>query len=253
MCSFPIVNWTAIESMKAMVFAAGRGTRLAPLTDSHPKCLVEAGGKPLLQHCLEWLHSHGVSAVVVNTHHHADEVREWIKAFQLTGMELSISHEPKLLETGGGLLAARDHFQSEEHFLAVNSDVFTDLNLTALWDHHTSCNNLATLAVASRTSTRYLRFDEHQLLTGWENQKTGDSVHWGSEEDSRLAFNGIQVFSRNYFEHLEKHQGAFSNIPIFLEAARSGGRIEAYAMDSAAWFDVGTIEKLESLRRYLAG
>jgi len=236
--------------MKAMLFAAGKGTRLQPLTNTLPKCLVKAGSKTLLEHNILYLKKAGVDTIIVNVHHLADQVVDFI-AQRDFGVEVHISLEEELLETGGGLLNAKEHFINEEAFVVCNSDVFTGFDLSVMIETHKRNKNLATLAVSDRKTSRYLRFNEQELLCGWENQKTGEEISWGHVDYHLQAFNSIQVISSEIFGHMSGFEQKFSTIPVYLQAAKKGKCIEAFSMKDAYWMDIGTIEKLEELRHYL--
>ncbi len=236
--------------MKAMLFAAGKGTRLQPLTNRHPKCLVTANDMTLLEHNIQLLKKNGVTDIVINVHHLGQQIVDFVKANNFS-IDIHISVEEELLETGGGLLYAADYFRGEEAFLVCNSDIYTDLDIRSLTISHLENNNLATLAVADRKTSRYLRFNSKELLCGWENRKTIDEISWNNDAFKARAFNGIQVLSPKIFDYMIGQEPAFSTIPIYLKAAEAGERIVAYSMDDAYWIDVGTIEKLEELRVYL--
>jgi NDP-sugar pyrophosphorylase family protein len=233
-----------------MLFAAGKGTRLKPLTDQHPKCLVRAADTTLLEHNIRLLKQNGVTCIVINTHHFRQQIKDFVEKHDL-GVEIHISDEKELLETGGGLLFARDHFLKEEAFLVCNSDIYTDLDLRAMVISHLENKNLATLAVADRPTSRYLRFNSDDLLCGWENRKTGEEISWNEAPFQIRAFNGIQVMSPGIFDHMDGLGSVFSTIPVYLKAAQANERIRAYPMDDAFWIDIGTVEKLEELRQYL--
>lgn len=236
--------------MKAMLFAAGRGTRLAPLTDRHPKCLVTAGGKTLLEHNILKLQRAGVDTLVINTHHFSDQVKDFVRTRDF-GLTIHISEETDLLGQGGGLLNASKYFQGEEAFLVCNSDIFSELDLNALLSAHNESPGLATLAVAKRETSRYLRFDQNNNLCGWENWKTGENISWNSNSYEKRAFNGIQVISSGIFEYMSDLGTSFSTIPVYLKAAQAGESIKAFPMDQSYWIDIGTVEKLEELRQHL--
>jgi MurNAc alpha-1-phosphate uridylyltransferase len=237
--------------MKAMLFAAGKGTRLKPLTDRHPKCLVQAGGKTLLEHNIDYLKNAGVSTIVVNVHHLAEQVIAFLGDRDL-GVEIQISREVDLLETGGGLLKAMDHFKDEAAFVVCNSDIYTDIDLNKMLSLHDQNKNLATLAVADRETSRYLRFDQDALLCGWENRKTDEQVVLNDHPYHTRAFNGLQIMSPHLFDFMAGRGKAFSTIPVFLDAAAAGKRIQAFPVDDAFWIDIGTVEKLELLRTRLS-
>lgn len=236
--------------MKAMLFAAGKGTRLQPLTNNTPKCLVEAGGKPLLEHNINYLRDSGVGSIVINAHHLADQVETFVQSNDF-GVEIAVSHEAELLETGGGLFNARQHFEGESCFVVCNSDIYTDFDLKALIETHKSSQNLATLAVARRETSRYLRFNEASLLCGWEDQKNQKVISWSEEAYETWAFNGLQVMSPGMFEYMKGFGSRFTTISAYLEAAQQGQRIVAQPMGDAFWLDIGTQEKLARLDQYL--
>ncbi len=233
-----------------MLFAAGRGTRLAPLTDRHPKCLVTVGNKTLLEHNISKLKAAGVDTLVINVHHFAEQVIEFIRSKDF-GLTIHISEEQDLLGQGGGLLYASEHFKNEDDFLVCNSDIYTDLDLKTLISAHNESQRLATLAVANRETSRYLRFDQNDNLCGWENWKTGEKISWSSSSYEKWAFNGIQIISPRIFEYMDDLGTSFSTIPVYLKAAQAGENIKAFPMDQSYWIDIGTVEKLEILRQYL--
>ena len=233
-----------------MLLAAGKGTRLRPLTDTTPKCLVTAGGRTLLEHNLRHLQQAGVETVIINVHHLAQQVMDYVAHLNLQ-LDIRFSVEETLLETGGGLWQARRHFEDEAAFLVINSDIYTDLDLGLLLQAHLRQQNLATLAVAHRDTSRYLRFNKRELLCGWEDQRSGKQVSWSREAYDLRAFNGIQVLGNGIFEYLKDRGPVFATIPAFLDAARAGEQLKAYTMDTAFWMDIGTPEKLTRLNHYL--
>ncbi|MCF7825715.1 MAG: NTP transferase domain-containing protein [Candidatus Marinimicrobia bacterium] len=234
-----------------MLFAAGRGSRLAPLTDRHPKCLVRAGNKTLLEHNILQLKAAGVDTLVINVHHFSEQVIEFIRSRDF-GLTIHISEEPDLLGQGGGLLQASQYFVGDEAFLVCNSDIYTDLDLGSLVAAHRTSQSLATLAVAKRETSRYLRFDEDKNLCGWENRTTGEKVSWNTKSYEKLAFNGVQVVSPKLFDYMTEFGNVFSTIPVYLKAAEAGEKIKAFPMDHAYWIDIGAVEKLEELRKHLS-
>jgi MurNAc alpha-1-phosphate uridylyltransferase len=236
--------------MKAMLFAAGRGTRLAPLTDIHPKCLVKAGGKSLLEHNILKLQGAGVDTLVINIHHFSEQVKAFVHHRDF-GMTIHLSEEKDLLGQGGGLLYASKYFQDEAAFFVCNSDIYSDLDLKALMSAHFESEALATLAVANRDTSRYLRFDQNNNLCGWENNKTGEKISWNHNSYKKQAFNGVQVLSPGIFEYMNDLGTSFSTIPVYLKAAQAGESVRAFPVDHSYWIDIGTVEKLEALRLHL--
>lgn len=233
-----------------MLFAAGKGTRLKPLTDRHPKCLVTAGDKTLLEHNILKLKSAGVDTLVINVHHFGEQVSDFITSNDF-GMTIHISREEELLETGGGLLHASEHFLNEEAVIVCNSDIYSEIDFGKLVSAHKNSQSLATLAVANRETSRYLRFNEANHLCGWENQKNGETIAWNNDPFETWAFQGIQVISPRLFDYMDGMGKVFSIIPVYMKAAQAGENISAYPMGDAYWIDIGTVEKLEALREHL--
>lgn len=241
--------------MKAMVLAAGLGTRLRPLTDERPKALVEINGRTLLEIALARLREFGVTDVIVNVHHFADMVVEYLAAKRNYGMRIEISREDDLLlDTGGGLKKAVWFFledRNDEPFLLHNVDVISNINLTQMVAVHLSSQSLATLAVQQRSSSRQLLFDDRGLLCGrrfekeqrMELARPADPLH-------PLAFCGIHVISPLMLNKMSE-DGAFSIIKTYLRLAREGEEIVAFRADESYWRDLGTIESLEHAAQQL--
>ena len=161
--------------MKAMIFAAGLGTRLRPLTDNMPKALVLVGGKPMLERVILNLIKYGFDDITINIHHFGGQIIDFIKANNNFGVTIHISDErDELLDTGGGILKARNFLDGNEPFLVHNADILTDLNLKEFYDYHLGNNADATLLTASRNTARYLLLDDTNRLHGWINKNTGE-------------------------------------------------------------------------------
>jgi NDP-sugar pyrophosphorylase family protein len=229
--------------MKAMIFAAGLGTRLRPLTNDKPKALIEIRGKTLLEITINKLIQNGFDKIIVNVHHFAEQIINFLadKKFKA---KIEISDERKrLLDTGGGLKKAQNFFDDGQSFLVHNVDIITDLNLRDLYQTHQNNNSIATVAVRNRKSLRYLLFDEQKILCGWENVKTGDRIISRSKENlEQFAFSGIHVIDPklfNYFPDEEK----FSIIDVYLKAAKKE-KIKAFLHNYSFWQDVGKVEDL---------
>lgn len=233
--------------MKAMVLAAGLGTRLRPLTDSLPKCLVEVGGMPLLELALRRLKNAGVSEAVVNAHHHADQVEMFLDAAaSRLGLRLAFSREDPVLETGGGLKKAAWFFDDGESFLVCNADVVTDLDLGAFMAAHRRSGALGTLAVLDRATKRKLLFKDGRLV----GREGHDGVVWAQEPvpgAEALAFSGMHAYSPELLGRLTE-EGVFSFTKPWLRLAAEGARLAPYRHDGDLWIDIGTPEKLESAR-----
>jgi NDP-sugar pyrophosphorylase family protein len=239
--------------MQAIIFSAGLGTRLKPLTDTMPKALVPIAGKPLLQWNIEKLIAAGCSLIVVNVHHFPDMIRDFLKKNDNFGITIRISDESgELLDTGGGLLRAAPLFRPGEPIIAHNVDVISHLELKTLIKFHSDNNPLATLVVRDRQTQRYLLFDNRMLLCGWMNKATGEVKQSGRLYDSHLipfAFSGIQIISHEIFTLIEQ-RGRFSVIDAWLNLAAQN-RIMGFVDNSGFWMDLGKQEQLEEARKMI--
>ncbi len=229
--------------MKAIIFAAGLGTRFKPWTDKHPKALALVNGKSLLQRNLLYLQQYGIKEVLVNVHHFADQIMEAIRINQGWGSTVSISDErDAVLETGGGLKRA-SWFFDEGSFVAINADILTDLNLETLISFHYRETPLATLAITNRESSRYFLFNEEDLLCGWRNVETGkERIAVPSPLINEKAFSGIHVLSPEIFPLMHQH-GKFSIIDVYLELAASQV-IKGFDHSGSKLVDVGKPESV---------
>lgn len=227
--------------MKAMILAAGLGTRLKPFTDKHPKALAPVNGKPVLQRNIEWLQQYGIWDVVVNVHHFAGQIIAAVNNNDGWGSRVTISDETdEVLETGGGILKAGWFLKQESSALVMNADILTDMPLNGMIEQHEKNKPLATLAVSNRRSSRYLLFDEGNLtLTGWRNKKTSEQK---GNDGNEMAFSGIQILSKKIFD-LIPFKGRFSMIDVYLELCEKN-RIEYFDHSGSRLLDIGTIEKL---------
>lgn len=231
--------------MKAMIFAAGLGTRLQPITRSKPKALVLFRGVPLIEIVLNRLIRAGVSDVIINLHHFPDHIKRFLKSKQHFGIRIAYSYEEELLDTGGGLKKARWFFDDEQPFFVHNVDVVSNIDLKKMWQQHANHNAVATLAVNQRATSRYLIFDEAGLLCGWKSVERNElnmprSV---SGETTDLAFCGIHVISPNLFEKMPE-ENTFSMIDWYLKCAGEGERIAAFRADEYDYQDVGKLAQL---------
>jgi NDP-sugar pyrophosphorylase family protein len=238
-----------------MVFAAGLGTRLRPLTDDRPKALVDVGGRTMLELTLTRLKQFGMGEAIVNTHHHAEMIEEYLRANDNFGMRVEISREDELLDTGGGLQKAGWFFLEgvkDEPFLVHNVDVLSTIDLGAMVRAHKESGALATLAVMQRLTSRYLLFDGEGRLAGRQKGKDGEPEWVGSNWDgTALAFCGIHVISPRIFKVI-KRVGAFSIIDAYIDLAMNGERVMAYRADGAKWRDLGRPESLARAAEELA-
>lgn len=204
-----------------MLFAAGLGTRLKPFTENHPKALAPVNGKPLLQRNIEYLKSFGITEIVVNVFHFADQIIDFLKENDNFGITIHISDErPEVLETGGGLVNAKHFF--DEDFLVMNVDILTDLNITDFIKAHQENNALVTLAVSDRTSSRKLFFNEANALKGWKNLNTNEEIKAIDSLDNckELAFSGIHLIKPELFDFITE-TGKFSIMKVYMELMKS--------------------------------
>ena len=241
--------------MKAMILAAGLGTRLQPLTNDRPKALVVVAGRTLLEIALTRLYSFGVTDVIVNTHHRSDMIAEYLKAHDNFGMRIEISHEQDLLDTGGGLKNAAPFFLEgvniDHPFILYNVDVISTIDLGAMMRFHVQKGALATLAAQIRDSSRYLLFDEEGQLCGRRVANRSDELFRPAHIVQSLAFSGIHVLSPRIFNAM-KERGAFSIIDAYLRLAAQGEKLVAYNADGSYWRDLGRPESLQEAARDLA-
>ncbi len=233
-----------------MILAAGLGTRLRPLTDNIPKALVEVGGVPVLEHVARRLIAAGSERLIINVHHHADKVREFVRLREGFGIDVLISEElGQPLETGGGLKHAASQFRREAPFFMHNADILTDLDLHGLYAHHISSGALATLAVRSPETPRYLAFDEADNLCGYGNVEK-DYEHLVRVPEGglkRVDFCGVQVISPNLLD-LITETGVFSIIKVYLRLAQQGMLIRPFHVNNVLWVDIGKPERLREAR-----
>jgi mannose-1-phosphate guanylyltransferase len=234
--------------MRAMVLAAGLGTRLRPLTDNRPKALVQVGGRTLLEIALARLNSFGIREVIVNVHHFANMIGDYLKANKNFGMRIDVSREDDvLLDTGGGLKKAAYFFlensgAAEEPFVLHNVDVISTIDLHRMAQFHAKNHALATLAVQERPTSRYLLFDEQLQLCGRKSGKDGQAeLVRSSSHPKALAFSGVHVISPRLFS-LMTEEGVFSIIAPYLRLAAQGEKIIAFRSDEYQWRDLGRLD-----------
>jgi mannose-1-phosphate guanylyltransferase len=230
--------------MKAMILAAGRGTRLRPLTDHRPKALVEVADRPMLEIVLSRLREFGIREVIINVHHFANLILEYLKANDNFGMRIEVSYEEVLLDTGGGLKKAAHFFLDDSNclegpFILHNVDVISTIDLRRMVQFHTDNHALATLAVQDRETSRYLLFDQQLQLCGrrsGRDQKT--ELVRSSQQVESLAFSGIHVISPRLFTMMME-EGVFSIITCYLHLAARHEKILAFRADEYDWHDLG--------------
>lgn len=238
--------------MKAMVFAAGLGKRLMPLTSTIPKALVRVDGNPMMMWVLDRLHKAGVTRVVVNVFHLAELLIPFLQARRYPGMEIMVSDErPGILDTGGGLSLARQWLEGDEPVLLHNVDVISDIDLLAFCKKHQESGAMVSLAVRERPSSRKLLFNQQSQLVGWKDYQS-KSFRWVDIEVAgckELSFSGIHIISPDVFSFIPP-ASRFSIIDFYLELA-ARFPILAYRHDKDFWADLGRPQDLEQLNAYL--
>lgn len=230
--------------MKAMVFAAGIGSRLGEFTRHTPKCLMEVGGKTMLEHTVDRLKAAGVNEIIINVHHLPQMILDLVQQKNFFGITVHFSHEDVLLDTGGGLKKVRDLFNTSEPFFIHNSDIFTTYDLQELLHAHRQRNALATLLILDRPSKRGLYFDRNLQLVGWTAQK--DLVI--PEDAKHFGFSGIHVADSRIFNFMPD-KPVFSIIEPYLQAMRQNQLVAGYVpKDTGYWIDIGSPDKLRELK-----
>ena len=229
--------------MKALIFAAGKGTRLKPYTDHHPKALALVNEVPLLERNIKYLQSFGINDFVINIFHFGEQIVEFLKKNDNFGAKIEISDEKEeLLETGGGLVFARKFLDFDEDFLIMNADILTDLDLNSFVSHHKERKDFATLAVSDRVSSRKLLFNEDLVLRGWLNVQTGEQrLAEFNKGFKPLAFSGIHCINPRIFDKI-KRKGNFSIMEEYLDLMHTE-EIHGYQHD-AHLIDVGRPESV---------
>ena len=226
-----------------MIFAAGLGTRLKPLTDTMPKALVRVGGQPLLWHVVMKLKAAGYERIVINVHHFAQQIVDYIDANHSFGLDIRISDESsQLLETGGGIKKALPLFDPAEPILIHNVDILSNLDLNAL------PTDASLLVVSQRTTKRYLMFDEDMRLRGWTNIETGEVK--GEKADKLLAFSGIHVFHPSLAPLLDEWPERFPIMDFYLKAC-ADHLIRGYEASDLRLLDVGKLDTLDKAEEFI--
>lgn len=235
--------------MKALIFAAGKGTRLKPFTDHHPKALALVNGIPLLERNIKYLQGFGINDFVINVHHFGEQIISFLKANDNFGATIEISDEKnELLETGGGLLYARRLLDLGEDFLIMNADILTDLDLNPLLKFHREEKVFVTLAVSNRKSSRKLLFDEKMVLKGWRNVETGEQRLAAFDDGfNALAFSGIHCVNPAIFNKI-KRTGKFSIMEEYLDLMMTE-KIRGYE-HSSLLIDVGRPESVVEAEKH---
>lgn len=243
--------------MKAMIFAAGLGTRLKPLTDHMPKALVPVAGRPMLEHVILKLKAAGFNELVINIHHFGEQILDFLRANQNFGLTIHISDERDcLLDTGGGIRKAEPFFRGNEPFLVHNVDILSDTDLKALYEYHRQSGNDATLLASRRKTIRYLLFDDEKRLCGWINKDTlqtkPEGFAYNPEHHHEYAFSGIHVISPSLFHYMdERWTGKFSIMDFYLQTCHEA-RIRGRLTDTLRLIDIGKPETLTQAEEFLA-
>ncbi|MFI5131052.1 MAG: sugar phosphate nucleotidyltransferase [Chitinophagales bacterium] len=230
--------------MQAMIFCAGLGTRFKPWTDKHPKALALVNGKSLLQRNIEYLQQFGIRDVIVNVHHFADQIIDAVKKNNGWGSNVIISDETnEVLETGGGLLKAKDLFTPGEKFITCNVDILTDLDIGKLISFHEKQQPLISFAITGRKTSRYFLFDENSRLCGWRNTKTGEErIEVANDVLIQKAYSCVVVFEYDVFR-LMPFTGKFSLVDVYLALA-ANQLILGYDHTGDKFADVGKPESI---------
>ena len=238
--------------MKAMILAAGLGTRLKPLTVKIPKALIPLADKPLIYYLIQKLKRIGVEEIIINVHHHSEMICEYLEKNNKFDIRIEISKENTLLDTGGGLKKAAWFFADNQPFILHNVDVLSSIDLERMMHYHDENNALVTLAVKKRKTSRYFLFDSNDLLVGWQSLKTGvtETRREVSGLIEPLSFLGIHVISPDIFQLLPQKE-IFSIVQAYLDLTKKKKRIIAYHSDEDFWLDLGRKENLKPAEDYL--
>ena len=240
--------------MKAMIFAAGLGTRLKPFTDHMPKALVPVAGKPMLEHVINKLKSAGVDEIVINVHHFAQQIIDFLKEKDNFGIKIWISDETEeLLETGGGIKKAAPFFN--EPFLVHNADILSNVDLKDMYDYHLTNGNDATLLVSSRKTVRYLLLDDTNRVRGWVNKETLQTKPEGfiyqPEVQKEYAFGGIHIISPTLFKYMgNQWTGKFSIMDFYLQTCKEA-QLGGYIKEDLQLIDIGKPEMLAKAEEFI--
>lgn len=238
--------------MKAMILAAGRGSRLGNLSEHSPKALVKVNGLCMLDHVVERLKCVGVNSIVINLHYRGDQIENHIKSKNNYNIEIQFSWEEKLLDTGGAIKRALP-LLGDQDFLLHNCDVYSNFCLQDLMNQHVARGDIATLAVNQRNSSRTLVFDRDRLV-GWENRDSGKSkILVQSSEAKHYSFCSVQMVSKELLSYFAHYDGeVFSLIEVYLAASADGKNVSYFDIGESLWFDVGSPEKIAELEQKLS-
>lgn len=242
--------------MKGMIFAAGIGSRLKPLTNHLPKALININGKPMLEHVILRMKECGVSKIIINTHHLAYQIADFIERNENFGLNIIISEEKELLDTGGGIINARKFLEGDEAILMYNSDIFSNFPLNEMTDYHIENGNDVTLLTQQRNTSRYLLFDSDCRMHGWMKNNGMEIKPVGLDytKYKPLAFGGVHIMNPEILDRLDRYAFAkgriFSITSFYIDCCREI-KIKAYQpVNEYEWYDIGKPEILEKLADY---
>jgi len=236
--------------MRAMILAAGLGTRLKPLTDSTPKALIKIKEHTLLELQIKKLKTEGFDRIIINVHHFADKIKDYLEQNNFSDCSIEISDESKkLLDTGGGLKKAAHFFRDDKPFIIYNVDLLSNISLKKLMEFHLASKSIATLAVQKRESSRKFLFDNNNILCGWINEKSGEKINTKDEQSELFpySFSGIQVIDPKLFKYFP-NKDVFSLVEFYLTAAKRE-KIIGYVHNEDEWIDLGKTENLSEAEK----
>lgn len=237
--------------MKAMIFAAGLGTRLLPLTNEIPKPLIKIGNIPLIEYAIKKISKYGFKDIIINVHHHFQKIIDYIESKNKFGFNITFSVEKeKLLDTGGGLKNAKWFFNDNMPFLVFNCDLVTDLNLSYFYNYHLEKKALCTLAVRKRETERYFLFNEKMILSGWLNKASGQRIIISTNDENLnpYAFSGVHIIHPDIFG-LMPDKEIFSLVELYMNIG-SENKIVGYEHSTDFWIDIGKINSLEKMSEH---
>ena len=232
--------------MRAMILAAGLGTRLKPLTDSTPKALIKIKEHTLLELQIKKLKAEGFDKLIINVHHFANKIKDYLEENNFLDCSIEISDESKkLLDTGGGLKKAAHFFSDDTPFIIYNVDILSNISLKKLMEFHLASKSIATLAVQKRESSRKFLFDNNNILCGWINEKSGEKIITKDEQSEFFpySFSGIQVVDPKIFKYFPD-KDVFSLVEFYLTAAKRE-KIIGYVHNKDEWIDFGKMENIK--------
>lgn len=239
---------------KAIILAAGLGTRLRPITSDRPKALVKVDGIPLLEYACLHCKFYGIKHIIINVHHFAGQIIDFLKSKNNFGIDIEISDESeKLLETGGGIKKASAFFEGCSRILAYNVDILTDLNLSEMIDFHDKQSSFVTLAVRNRKTSRYILVDQSKRMVGWKNMSTNETLIKVVPHSriKPLGFSGVQILSPEIYKCFENYPDRFSIMDTYIDICKEKN-IFSFIHDSTFWMDIGKLDMLAEADKVLS-